>query len=172
MRIIKYLTVFLLITSCGVSCKRKEYESLQIAIKNRTGSNIQITLYPKVSNAGGSLYPMCEGCGLNKETAYVLGPKKREVVGWEEVIFFTQNLNVEPYILASNAFDSIYIEMNDHQIIFTHEDVTGYAENIFSENSNWDFVVENSDDKSFQINIYHQHVFLILEDKIIINKED
>jgi hypothetical protein len=157
---------------CCISCKEKVRETLQILIQNETDSPIHVTLYPK-GDIGG-LYPMCEGCGGYKKTEFTLSPHDdRSYYNWEEVVFYTNDLNIEPYTLASKAFDSIHISLPDKDnvtIKFAHKNVTGYSENIFSENSSWDFrIVDDAlpDMGGRNPQKYHSYSFQILEDLII-----
>lgn len=171
---ISIVSIFFLITCCCTSCKEIEREELQIIIQNRTDNPIHISLYPK-GDIGG-LYPICDGCGGHKTTEFALNPNNNDRYYWNEVIFTTSDLNIKPYTLAAKVFDSIYISTanKDNVIIkFTHENVIGYSENIFSENSNWDFrMLRWSEPTQFRKNPvkYHQYKFMILEDKIIIEQ--
>ena len=172
----KIILVIMLITCCCISCKRKVSESLQILILNRTDSVIHIQLYPKkTAPKTNDLYPPCEGCGVRHNTEFTIAPSDG-IYSKEMMIFYTDNLNMEPYILAEKAFDSIYISTanKDSVIIkFTHENATGYSENIFSENSTWDFeIVEetrHSQLRGYPLRFY-QYKFLISKDKIINKK--
>jgi hypothetical protein len=168
--------IFLLIACCCTSCKEKPVnEELHILIQNRTDSLIHITLYPKAEYRSGNLYRPSEKGGGYKSPEFSLSPHDdRNWYDWSEVIFVTDDLNIEPYILAVKVFDSIYISsINKDSIIikFTHENVTGYTENIFSKNSIWNFkIVEDNQHTQFSPNPqkYYCYSFLISEDKIII----
>ena len=155
MKIVKYLAVLLLIICCCNSCKERT-EVLHILIQNRTDSIFHVTLYYK-----GRAH------GLKK----TLNPNKSGIHVSEETIFVTNDINIAPYDLAVKEFDSIYISTIDNDSIiinFTHENVKGYTENIFSENSSWDFViVESQLDKPHRSKpmMYNQFRFLILEEK-------
>lgn len=139
-------------------------ETLQILIQNKTDGPIFITLYPK-GDIGG-LYPICEGCGGYIETKFDLSPLN------DRLLFYTYDFNTEPYTLAAKAFDSIYISTvsTDKIIIkFTHEVVTGYSENIFTENATWNFKIEEDelpDMGGRHPQKCHSYSFSILEDKI------
>ena len=142
MKAVKSVSIFFLITCCCISCTTIVHETLQIAIQNRTDDNLHITLYPK-GDIGG-LYPECEGCGGHRDTQFVLPPNNDGRNDLNDVIFYTVDLEIAPGTLASQAFDSIYIRTaNEDSVIikFTHEKVTGYSENLFSDNSTWDFEV-------------------------------
>ena len=172
MKKVKYLAIFVFITLCCLSCKR-ESELLQIIIQNKTDSPIDITLFPKKDK--GVLYPVCDGCGGHKQTEYALEPNNE--ARFDDGIFYSSDLNIKPYILASNAFDSILISSADNVIIFTHDNVTGYSENIFSDNSTWDFEIVEWEGYAFTKfrERYYQYIFVISNEKIekiIINDEE
>ena len=175
MKAVKYLSIFFLIAYCCISCKEDVHETLQIAIQNRTDYNLYLTLYPKVLIDSGT-YPICKGCdgGGYQRTEFVLRPNNDGIYSWNEVILVTmEDFKIEPYALASQAFDSIYIHSanEDHVIIkLTHEEVTGYSENIFSENSTWEFEVREWLAEMFisQQTREYIYTFLILKDKVII----
>ena len=171
--IIRIVGIFFFITGCCFSCETPVHEELQILIQNRTDSPIDITLYPK-GDVGG-LYPVCEGCGGHGLTEFSLSPNNG-MYEWKEAIFITGDVNMKPYTLASNAFDSIHIRLankNNITIKFTHETVTGYSENIFSEDSTWEYKIVELDRSDFRARLVNAHcyTFLILEDKIIKKEE-
>jgi len=155
-----------LIACCCISCKETVYESLEIFIQNKTDSIVHVRLYP-TGKPFLTLYPMCEECGGKKETEFSLSPNN------ERFLFSSSDLYVGPYTLASKAFDSIHISLANKDLIikFTHENVTGYSENIFIENSTWDFRIEEGDKEMVstnEIRKFHRYRFWILKDKIII----
>jgi hypothetical protein len=74
--------------------------------------------------------------------------------------------------LAVQAFDSIHIRSTskdnvDIVINFTHENVIGYLENLFSESSAWTFKVVKLEGARGKATNARQYVFVISEDKII-----
>jgi len=168
--IICILGISFLIAYC-ISCESHKSEELEILIQNRTDSLIHIILYPKVKTGG--LYPICDGCGGHKETEYSLNPNVDESCLWGEVVFTSSDLSIKPHILATKGFDSIYISTRnkDNVIIkFTPENVTGYSENIFAENSIWDYKIWGRDQSDSRVSIVNAHcyIFPILKDEIII----
>jgi len=173
MKAVKYLSIFFLIAYCCISCEETVNERLQILIQNRTDSSIHITLFPQKAFTGMTYLP-CEeqDCG-GQMMEFVLHPNNNGSFNWDEIIFSTHDLKVESYTLASKAFDSIYIRRanEDNVIKFTHEKVTGYSENIFSEKSTWDFDIREQDFQDFfnkHPQRYYQYKFLILKDKVSI----
>ena len=171
MKTVNYLSIFFLITCCCSSCKETG-EGLCISIQNRTEDDIHITLFPKELVTEGTYLhgDVGSGAALNK---FVLYPHRWRG-DWNEVLFTTKNLKIEPYQLASRVFDSIYIRrVNEVDVIlkFTPEKATGYSENLFSEQSAWKLEIrEEADRHFFHQEVYREYVyrFLILEDKIII----
>ena len=163
----------LFIACCCISCKKRESERLEILIQNETDSIIHVKLFPKKIMTS-NIYPMCEGCG-GIETEFNLHAPNDRLNDNKRTLFLSSDLSVKPYTLATIAFDSIHISLTnkDNVIIkFTHDNITGYSENIFTENSTWDFkIIEGNEQTMFKKNPvrFYQYSFLILKDKIIIN---
>lgn len=167
------LLILLMFLACCISCKEKGEGTLQILIQNRTENTIHITLFPKKTAPGTNmLYPTCEGCGGYWKTKFNLLPNNDDTYKWDEVLFYTTDLDTQPYTLAAKAFDSIYISSanKDNIIIkFAHETVSGYSENIFAQNSTWDYKTIKLDMSTSikKTGTAHCYRFLILKDKII-----
>ena len=167
--------IFFFIVCCCISCKGTN-ENLRILIQNRTDSTIYINLYPTTEyiSASGIFYSISDdGSSGSTETKFSLQPNYG-TNDWNEVIFISRNLDAKPYALVSEVFDSIYITLpsKDNFIIkFTPENVIGYSENIFSENSTWDFeiksIIRPTQFRTMR-GAAHCYCFLILEDRIII----
>jgi len=165
--------IFLLVC---FSCKEKPYETLQILVQNRTETFLYITLYPKTEYLAGSLYHNSDESGGYTNTEYTLSPNIEGYSDWSEVLFVTGNLDIEPYQLAKTVFDSIYISNEDkgYTLRFTHDNVTGYQDNLFSESSTWDYeMLEDELPTMFRHNpqIYYCYRFIISEDKILISDQ-
>ena len=172
----KILIATILIFVC-VSCKKELYiHTTQILIQNRTESSIRIVVYPKAEYLSGDLYLHSDIGSGSCETEFFLSPNNDEYYNWNEVLFVSGDLNIKPYALAARVFDSIYISTTneDYMIKFTHETVTGYSENLFSENSTWDYemVKRNySENKRTITEFEHCYRFLILEDNFVMYSE-
>ena len=170
MKTSKYIIFISMFFLC-ISCKETVTESLLISIQNKTEDTIHIRLFPK-GDIGG-LYPICFGCSGHKQTEFTSRPLRNTYYNWADVIFTTDDLRIKPYILASRAFDSIRISLKDTVILkFTHDGVTGYSENIFSENSTWYFEIVEDERPTFLYRNpvrYYSYTFVILEDKVIID---
>ncbi|MCL2027749.1 MAG: hypothetical protein FWG79_04585 [Bacteroidales bacterium] len=156
-----------------IACKEDVKEELQISIQNRTDDVIHVTLFPneKYLIFPGVFIPSdAGGTGGGRDTEFILDPNDLDGIDWNELIFRSLDLNIRPHMLAIKAFDSIFISTANMVIKFTHENVAGYSENIFSENSIWQFVVRKLDMSTSIARTVkaHQYIFLISEDKIII----
>ncbi len=160
-KILAILGIALLVCACK---EEKVQESLQILIQNKTDRVNHVRLFPK-GDIGG-LYPICEDCGEHQKTEFDLPSNS------QRVLFSSyENITIAPYALATETFDSIYITLKDTVIKFTHQNVIGYSENIFSENSTWDFKIEEwLQEEMFRKNPQkgYMYRFLIEEDKIIV----
>ena len=157
----------MLVTSCYcISCTKESKNSSRILIQNRTNNTIRVIMYSKSS----CYYGGNESC-YHSDVEQL--SNKSGSVEWSEVKYVTRDLDIVPHTIVSDKYDSIYIITSDNIIIFTHDKVTGYSENIFDENSTWDFKMEVNDKipayRWQEPNMYHKHIFLILEEKIINN---
>lgn len=145
----KLISLFLLICLFG-SCKEKNSHQLQILLRNEVGSKIKVTLYPKDEFMAGYCYDFCSFKSGYKSTVFDIDPYK------EEILYISDNLDIEPYALASLVFDSIHITFNNKfepGIKFSLQKVTGYAQNLFSQNSDWTYKKRNYIDNPAQYEI-------------------
>jgi len=165
------LSVFLLILVVGMVSCTTETEQSDIVIQNRTENYIHVTLFPIAELLrGDGFYLKCFGCGGSNSTSFTLPPNEGISWDWDELIFFTPDLNITPHALASQVFDSIHIRTdNDLLIRFTHENVVGFSENIFSENATWEFRIYEGHLKPQDVVKHHQHIFVISSDRIVAN---
>jgi len=172
MKIVKYLAVvFMLIVCCCGSCIKEPKSFSHVLIQNRTDNTIRVVMYFK--DCHGTVGTGRYSC-LHENVEQ--RSNKSGGIEWSEVKYITQDLDIVPHAAVLNTFDSIHIITPDNVIIFTHDKVTGYSENIFDENSTWYFQAEVNYDKPTyrwqEPSMYYKHIFLILEDKMIINKEE
>lgn len=145
----KLISLFLLICLFG-SCKEKNSHQLQILLRNDVGSKIKVTLYPKDEFMAGYYYDFCSFISGYKITVFDIDADK------EEIIYITDDLGIEPYVLSALVFDSIHITFNNKfepGIKFSPAKVTGYPENLFSQNSNWTYKKRNYIDNPAQYEI-------------------
>jgi hypothetical protein len=150
-------------------CETTGSETMGIYIQNDTDSVVHVRLFPKEKYMHGKTeYWINDGSGGSlRDIEFDLG------IGGNRILFRHPDITIEPHTLAKNVFDSIYIstENKDHVIIkFTHDTVIGYFENIFTENSTWDFRIEEAD-KGHKTLTLHRYTFLILENKLLIEKK-
>ena len=172
MKAVKYLGIFFLTVYCCTSCTEKIVsETLQIFIQNETDSIIHVTLYPIITE-DVTRYPSSDmNRGYLRYTESDLSAPNDPRPFTNQALFNTRDFNIKPYTLATKIFDSIYISTANTIIKFTHENVRGYSENIFSENSTWDFEIqEGTTTDLFREIAYRDYIykFLILKDKVII----
>jgi hypothetical protein len=129
------LAVMFLIASC-----RKESYEMQILIKNKSDSKLKITLYPKSKYMSDGLYDFCDFGGGYADTTFDIDSNG------EKSLYISNNLNQKPFDLAAKIFDSIYIKPYDKDKIgmkFSIDKVTGYADNLFDNNSSWIYEKRN-----------------------------
>jgi hypothetical protein len=145
MKTIKSKTILISVLFTGMfftACKQELSESKQIFIQNKTDDFIQVKVFPKAEylSEGGWMYRVSDRGSGYRGFEFNLSPRDEWRYEWGEVLFSSGDLNIEPYALAVKVFDSIHISMADSIIIkFTPNTVIGYSENIFTENSTWDF---------------------------------
>ena len=144
------LISLLLLICLFCSCKEKNSHQLQILLKNDVGSKITITLYPKDEFIAGYYYDFCSFSSGYKNNVFDIE------TGKEEILYITDNLGIEPYALSAHVFDSIHITFNNKfepGIKFSPLEVTGFPENLFSQNSNWIYKKRNYIDNPTQYEI-------------------
>jgi len=149
-----------------VSCTLKEEDISQIMIRNGMDVSIDVSLYPKKKylNEDGIQY-IVQDVGAYAPTKFSLSSSQNAI------LFTYSNSDIKPYMMVTNVFDSIIISFKDknESLRFTHNDVTGYSENLFSDNSNWNSEIikackpPNFINKCSKGNI---HYFDISEDKM------
>ncbi|MDR0436831.1 MAG: hypothetical protein LBH22_00865 [Bacteroidales bacterium] len=164
--------LFLIAAICiYISCeKTKGGESLRITIENKTDSIIHVKLEPKKLEGYNLYAPIDWQGGPYYLTEFDLLP------GSNQMLFRTSDINVEPYELASRAFYNISIYSVDRKTLFIkfsqNNIALGYSEDIFTNNSTWNYELEHSCPKPPRTcknpGKIHSYTFSILEDKIII----
>jgi len=136
LKITALLAVVLMLAGGLVSCRETKEETLQILIQNKTEYTIYVTLFPV---GGGISYLQCVDCGEGggrRNAEFNLQPHNTEF------FLMALDVNIRPYTLVSMAFDSIHMMLGNKDSVtikFTPEEVVGFSENIFSENSIWYF---------------------------------
>jgi hypothetical protein len=150
--ILKMAAILLLLNSFA-ACTKNEVVSA-IFIRNNLDDLVNMIFYYKGGN-------------VSEET--LLQPNRA-------ILYRFEGYNYEPHISAKMIFDSIFIDVPDKNIsiMFTHHSVTGYSENLFSENSNWESIAATATKQTpffsrDKVLILSDYTFYISEDKIIIN---
>ena len=164
--------VLLMLAGSLVSCRETKEETLQILIQNETKYTIYVTLFPI---GGGTSYLQCVDCGEGggrRNAEFNLHSRNTEV------FLMALDVNIRPYTLVSKAFDSIHIMLGNKDsamIKLTPEEVVGFSENIFSENTIWYLEKVKGDPlPGLQrgSSWLHRYSFVISEDRIIINQQN
>ncbi|GHT32177.1 hypothetical protein FACS189434_03330 [Bacteroidia bacterium] len=159
--------IVILIVLLAFSCKEKKGYEMRLLFENNTENNITVKLYPKNEYMHYDMYRTSDIGGGYNNTEFIIKTN-------ENKIFFTSgNINQKPYDLTSNVFDSIFVIINtdsSHLIKFSSNIAVGYSENIFSENSIWDYrVVEEGREDMGGLHPVesHQFTFEVLVDKLV-----
>jgi hypothetical protein len=182
MKNILRLIAMMMVLAGGLgACHETVTERTQILIQNRTDSLMHVRLFPKEKYMRTALldtYSTSDVGSDGNHTEYDL-PSNEGNFDWSEIIFSSSNLDIAPYTLAAEVFDSIYIcAANKDSVIIklTHDSVTGYSENIFSEHATmsvWKFgIVDWNLPTQHRKNPhkYYQYRFQILKEKMINNQ--
>lgn len=129
-KLIILTSILLLITACQK--KHADYQ-LRILLRNDTDSLIRVSLYPKSKYMFIRQYKYSDILDITKDTAFV--PDAR--LGSE--LYITDDIGIEPHMLASKIFDSINISYSSgiKTVRFSPQGVTNYSRNLFTERSAW-----------------------------------
>ena len=121
--------VLLLVTSC----KKHADNQLRILIRNGTDSLLTVKLYPKIENMKIGRYIYSDIHIVYRDTTFV--PFAR--LGSE--LYVTQDISIEPHLLAAKIFDSINISLSSGKILmrFSPQRVVNYSKNLFTDKSAW-----------------------------------
>ena len=142
------------------SCKEKTRFQERILLKNETESTFKLTLLPKAEYLNGDLYDFSDIGGGYRNTIIEIAP------GIEEELYITQDLKVQPNSLIEKVFMGIQINTthgNEIELRFSADTVTGYAENMFDENSNWLYVIREFDlPTQFKANPVESHDYIFV----------
>lgn len=159
------LGLIILLLTLIVSCEKTTYQS-RISIKNETNSVLTIKLFPKNGYYSPiNMYRFSDTGSGHRDSEFQLN------IGSEIDLFTSKNFNAKPTTIAHQIFSSIHIlqsNENDAVIKFSEETVIGYAENLYSDDSLWDFELQSYDlPTQFQSNPHQckNYTFVILQDK-------
>ena len=109
---------------------------MQINLENDTESDIEVTVYPKEEYLKETLYKISDFGGGYNQTNFVISS------GSDNGLFITENLEIEPFELAGNIFDSIIVKLIDNSQadnIFSVDTVINYPDNLFDATSKWNY---------------------------------
>src|SRR5574344_2117084 len=140
------LAVVLVIFSCTTITNKET----AIYIENATSDVISVMLYPNVEYQNyRDWYNASDYSGAFSPSNFQL-TNSNEQVGDdqenEQELFRSKGLAIEPYVLAQEIFDSIYVTLADGRVIkFRHDTVIGYSDNLFSKESAWKNSIKNYD---------------------------
>ena len=129
--------LFSLIVVVIMSCNEETSYQMQINLENDTEIGIEVTLYPKEEYLKGTLYKMSDFGGGYNQTNFVINADS------DHGLFITKNLEIEPYELTRNIFDSIMVKFIDNSetvIKFSVDTVINYPDNLLDSNSTWNYV--------------------------------
>lgn len=129
-KLIILTSILLLITACQ---KKHADHQLRILLRNDTDSLIRVNLYPKSKYIFVRQYKYSDILDITKETAFV--PDAR--LGSE--LYITDDISIEPHMLASKVFDSITISYSSgiKTVRFYPHGVINYSRNLFTDRSAW-----------------------------------
>ena len=115
------------------SCKKHADNQLRILIRNGTDSLLTVKLYPKIDNMKIGRYIYSDIHIVYRDTTFV--PFAR--LGSE--LYVTQDISIEPHLLAAKIFDSINISLSSGKILmrFSPQRVVNYSKNLFTDKSAW-----------------------------------
>lgn len=139
-----------MLTSCESS-----YNQVQILLKNSTDNTLFVKLFPKEEFELGNLYSFSSIGSGYRETTFSMEP------GMEQDLFISDDLDVKPYDLVSQVFDSIHmalLDLNNPEFKFSVNKVIGYPENMYLDNSSWNYEKQDySEPTMFHITIIHSN---------------
>jgi hypothetical protein len=164
----KFLTLIALISVCMFSCKEDVREELQILIKNEANDAVfRVSLFPKDDLTG--VYAASDIGGVRLENEFDLP------YNTERRLFYSGDIQIEPYALFSKIFDSVHISAVNSDVViikFTHDTVIGYSENLFTKNTAWNYEIreynQQTATKKGPVKA-HCYRFSILKDKITVD---
>jgi len=164
----KKLIIILVTIAAFLGCKEETKYEMELVLSNSTENSITVELFPNSEYVHNDMYRFSDTGKGHRPSKFTIrsADNRRE-------LFVSENIHQQPYDLLSNVFDSIHITLNDdsqHIIKFSKDAVIGYSENIFTENSIWNYKVIN-DTRPTQLASnpikVHQFTFEISVDKLI-----
>jgi len=153
------------------ACEKDPHISLEISIVNRTADTISLNLLPQPEYIiYPDFYQYCDSKqdpypGPFGEVSSDLEPES------EKSLFSSENIDQEPYSVATRVFESISISIHNGQknIYFSVDTAIGYSENLYDSTSMWDYeVLRFSEPDQIRSNPQeiHSYTFAISTEKI------
>ncbi|MEZ5196926.1 MAG: hypothetical protein R2764_11120 [Bacteroidales bacterium] len=137
-----FLIFVLLAVSCkdDVNCPDKSYQ-LWLSIYNRTGDDIEVTLYPKQEYLWNDFsYKPGPNTGAHKDRVFIIDYDSLESWSDRNRLYYSPDTSINPSELLSKVFDSITIKVNNEnntELKFFHDYSVNYLENPFTNDSIW-----------------------------------
>ncbi len=125
-----------------MSCRDETIYQERILIQNSTNKDLSVILFPKQEYMDGDMYKFSSFGAGSRPKYFDISHQS------EEEIYITDNLKHSPNELASQVFDSIYVivnEQNGANILFTHDTVINYDQNLFYPDSQWSYSLSKFD---------------------------
>lgn len=138
------ILLLLLLPTCRKDNCPGTFHELHISMGNRADHDLDVKLYPNSRYAVGNDYiPGTFGSGY-KESAFSI--EASGAITWfnSELLFYTHDTLIDPSRLLRQVFDSISISVKDSmatRILFTHDSVSHYLVNPFTDSLLWTFQV-------------------------------
>ena len=155
------LVSFILFSIIFTSC-RKETKYMELWIKNDSHNELTVELFPKNEYViNYNLYRSSDHKNSLRSLRRFKVLTKRD-----EALFSSVNLDQMPYDLIDKIFDSIFLNINETTLKFSREKVIGYSENLFTDDSNWEYEVRYHDHIGWNSAESHVFSFVITEAKL------
>lgn len=128
-QLIVALLVLMFLSSCD---KGLIVEQMRILIKNGSDSTMTVMLFPQTRYFRYGKYAYSDLHTKYMDTTFIPDTK----IGTE--IFSTDTLEMQPHILATRIFDSIWVKKVSGKILkFSPQSVVNYEKNPFTDKDAW-----------------------------------
>lgn len=128
-QLIVLIFLLLFLSSCD---KGLIVQQMRILIRNDSDSTVTVTLYPKSRYVRYGKYAYSDLHTKYKDTTFIPDNK----IGTE--LFSTDTVEMQPHILATRIFDSIWVKKASGKILkFSPRGVVNYERNPFSDTEAW-----------------------------------
>jgi hypothetical protein len=129
------MVIVLILICISFSCKKEKDYQMQLLLSNHSGDSIKVTLFPKKELIPYSVFNYSErDRNVFTDTTFVLRQNA------EKSLYVSVYRHQSPFALATDIFDSIKIKLpSGLSIKFSTDFVSGYSENLFKANAEWDY---------------------------------